>query len=116
MAELFYDGDADLSIIQSRVVAIIGFGSQGHLHVRNALPGAPLAAGPHMQRQRKLGTLLAPRTKLRPQFDMAVFQPLAGLFDVTQLGLVARHLGIRAVERSLRCVQSVTGGVMGAPR
>ncbi len=32
MAELFYDGDADLSIIQSRVVAIIGFGSQGHAH------------------------------------------------------------------------------------
>jgi ketol-acid reductoisomerase len=29
---LFYDGDADLSIIQSRVVAIIGFGSQGHAH------------------------------------------------------------------------------------
>ena len=32
MAELFYDGDADLSIIQNRVVAIIGFGSQGHAH------------------------------------------------------------------------------------
>jgi ketol-acid reductoisomerase len=32
VAELFYDGDADLSIIQSRVVAIIGFGSQGHAH------------------------------------------------------------------------------------
>jgi len=32
MAELFYDGDADLSIIQSRVVAVIGFGSQGHAH------------------------------------------------------------------------------------
>jgi ketol-acid reductoisomerase len=32
VAELFYDGDADLSIIQSRVVAIIGFGNQGHAH------------------------------------------------------------------------------------
>ena len=32
MAELFYDDDADLSIIQNRVVAIIGFGSQGHAH------------------------------------------------------------------------------------
>jgi len=32
VAELFYDGDADLSIIQSRIVAIIGFGSQGHAH------------------------------------------------------------------------------------
>ncbi len=32
MAELFYDDDADLSIIQNRVVAVMGFGSQGHAH------------------------------------------------------------------------------------
>ncbi|MBM3687787.1 MAG: ketol-acid reductoisomerase [Actinobacteria bacterium] len=32
MAELFYDADADLSIIQNRVVAIMGYGSQGHAH------------------------------------------------------------------------------------
>lgn len=31
-AEMFYDDDADLSIIQNRVVAIMGFGSQGHAH------------------------------------------------------------------------------------
>jgi len=32
VAELFYDADADLSIIQNRVVAIMGYGSQGHAH------------------------------------------------------------------------------------
>ena len=32
MAELFYDADADLSVIQNRVVAIMGYGSQGHAH------------------------------------------------------------------------------------
>ena len=32
MAELFYDDDADLSIIQDRKVAVIGYGSQGHAH------------------------------------------------------------------------------------
>src|SRR5690554_6075104 len=32
MAELYYDDDADLSIIQNRVVAVIGYGSQGHAH------------------------------------------------------------------------------------
>lgn len=32
MAELFYDDDADLSIIQGRKVAVLGFGSQGHAH------------------------------------------------------------------------------------
>lgn len=32
MAELFYDDDADLTIIQRRKVAVLGFGSQGHAH------------------------------------------------------------------------------------
>ncbi|MDK1476085.1 ketol-acid reductoisomerase [Streptomyces sp. 549] len=32
MAELFYDADADLSIIQGRKVAVLGYGSQGHAH------------------------------------------------------------------------------------
>ncbi len=32
MAEMFYDNDADLSIIQGRHVAVIGYGSQGHAH------------------------------------------------------------------------------------
>ena len=31
-AEIFYDDDADLSIIQGRTVAVIGYGSQGHAH------------------------------------------------------------------------------------
>jgi len=30
--EIFYDDDADLSIIQNRKVAVIGYGSQGHAH------------------------------------------------------------------------------------
>ena len=32
MAELFYDDDADLSVIQGRNVAVLGYGSQGHAH------------------------------------------------------------------------------------
>ena len=32
MAEMFYDDDADLSIIQGRNVAVLGYGSQGHAH------------------------------------------------------------------------------------
>jgi ketol-acid reductoisomerase len=32
VADLFYDDDADLTAIQNRVVAVIGYGSQGHAH------------------------------------------------------------------------------------
>jgi len=35
VAELFYDDDADLSVIQSKKVAVIGYGSQGHAHSLN---------------------------------------------------------------------------------
>ena len=31
-AEIFYEDDADLSLIQAKKVAVIGYGSQGHAH------------------------------------------------------------------------------------
>lgn len=35
MAKIYYNDDADLSIIQNRSVAVIGYGSQGHAHALN---------------------------------------------------------------------------------
>ena len=35
MATMFYDRDADLNLIKSRKVAVIGYGSQGHAHALN---------------------------------------------------------------------------------
>ena len=34
--KVYYEQDADLSLIQSKKVAVIGYGSQGHAHVLNA--------------------------------------------------------------------------------
>ena len=31
----YYDKDADLNIIKSKKVAVIGYGSQGHAHANN---------------------------------------------------------------------------------
>ena len=33
--QVYYDKDCDLSIIQGKKVAIIGYGSQGHAHANN---------------------------------------------------------------------------------
>jgi ketol-acid reductoisomerase len=35
MAKMYYDKDADLSLIQGKKVAIMGYGSQGHAHALN---------------------------------------------------------------------------------
>ncbi len=54
-ANIFYDEDADLAVIQGRKVAVIGYGSQGHAHalslrdsgvdVRVGLPGGSKSRG-----------------------------------------------------------------------
>lgn len=35
MAEIIYDDDANLAVIQGKKVAIVGYGSQGHAHAQN---------------------------------------------------------------------------------
>lgn len=35
MTEIYYDNDADIALIQSKKVAIVGYGSQGHAHAQN---------------------------------------------------------------------------------
>jgi len=35
MAKVYYDSDADLSYLQGKKIAVIGFGSQGHAHALN---------------------------------------------------------------------------------
>ena len=35
MPKIYYDNDADLSVLDGRRVAVIGYGSQGHAHALN---------------------------------------------------------------------------------
>ena len=33
--EVYYDKDANLEVLQNKVIAVIGYGSQGHAHANN---------------------------------------------------------------------------------
>jgi len=35
MANIYYDKDADLALLQGKTIGIIGYGSQGHAHSLN---------------------------------------------------------------------------------
>ena len=35
MAEMYYETDADLSVLEDKIIGIIGYGSQGHAHALN---------------------------------------------------------------------------------
>jgi len=48
MATLYYDKDADLSLLNGKTIAVIGYGSQGHAHALNAKDsGAKVIIGLH---------------------------------------------------------------------
>ena len=35
MPDMYYDKDADLSLLKDKTIGIIGYGSQGHAHAQN---------------------------------------------------------------------------------
>lgn len=48
MATMFYDKDADISLLNGKTIAVIGYGSQGHAHALNAKEsGAKVIVGLH---------------------------------------------------------------------
>ena len=52
---VYYDKDCDLSLIQSKKVAIIGFGSQGHAHAENLRDNGVSVVIGLAKRRQKLG-------------------------------------------------------------
>ena len=111
-AEMFYDDDADLSLIQGRKVAVIGYGSQGHAHALNLRDSGVdvrvglaegsksrakvVDAGPDTIVVEATGNVLKLEALLR------TLEPL-GVKELVQSGLVAIGRGSRSItDRSNR--------------
>jgi ketol-acid reductoisomerase len=97
-AEIFYDDDANLGVIQGRKVAVIGYGSQGHAHalslrdsgvdVRVGLPagsksrakaeeqGLPVLTPAEASAEADLIMILAPDTKQRAIYEQDILPNL----------------------------------------
>src|ERR1700694_1282901 len=100
-----------LALRQARVLP-----SEMCLGLGAALLGRARATPPHVRGWRERRALLAPGAQLREPLRMLVLQALARLFDMAQLRLEPRDLGVGGVERRLCCVQRVAGAVMRGTR
>ena len=107
MTEIFYDKDADLSIIQGKKVAVIGYGSQGHAHAQNLRDsGVEVVVG------------LKPDSKSKPKAEEAGFRVLtnaeaAAWADVVVIlapDQVQRHLYKDDVEPNLSAGNAILFG------
>ena len=114
MAEMFYDDDADLSLIQGKNVAVLGYGSQGHAHALNLRDsGVDVRVGlPEGSKSRAKVVDIAPDAVTIQAVGNAdklgdllrVLEPF-GIRELVQSGMVAIGRGSRSIsERNLRPV------------
>ncbi|NNF09924.1 MAG: ketol-acid reductoisomerase [Acidimicrobiia bacterium] len=86
MAEVFYEADADPSLILGKTVAVIGFGSQGHAHAMNlAESGVRVVVGLREESNRQ---------RQAKEADLEVMTPseAARLADVTMILVPDQHM------------------------
>jgi ketol-acid reductoisomerase len=99
MAKIFYDKDADLSLIRAKKVAIIGYGSQGHAHALNLRDsGVDVRVGLSAT-SKSVAKAKAAGLKVSPVAEAAAWADVVMLLvpDTTQAKLyreeVAPHMG-----------------------
>ena len=98
MAKMYYDSDADLSLIQAKKVAVIGYGSQGHAHALNLRDSGVSV---------KVGLPQASRSRARAQAaglevdEVAAVSKWADVIMVLVPDTTAARLYTEAIEPSL---------------
>ena len=90
---MYYDDDADLSLLDGKTVAIIGFGSQGHAHAQNLKDsGVSVVVGlrdgsSSAQKAKDAGLEVLPVADAASRGDVEHLQPVVlGLLDRARVG------------------------------
>ena len=52
MAKIYYQEDCNLSLLEGKTIAVIGYGSQGHAHALNAKESVFTKAANHGKKQK----------------------------------------------------------------
>jgi ketol-acid reductoisomerase len=79
MAQMYYDKDADLSLLKDKTIGVIGYGSQGHAHAQNLRDSgmkvlvAELAGSPGWKQAQDAG------------FQVGAAAEVAGLADIVMI-------------------------------
>src|SRR6202051_1918638 len=94
MAKTYYDHDADLSLIQAKKIAIIGYGSQGHAHALNLRDsGCSVCIGLHPESKTKQKPIAAGLT-VKSNRDAAAWADVIMLLapDTTQPAVYEKEI------------------------
>ena len=92
-AEVFYDDDADLSIIQGRTVAVLGYGSQGHAHALSLRD-----SGVDVRVGLPEGSKSRPKAEAAVQRELLLVKVRAPMADRTQVLQTAELFRARVVD------------------
>src|SRR3954470_18196712 len=94
MPQIYYDRDADLSLITQRKVAVLGYGSQGHAHALNLRDsgvdvrvGLPATSGSRARAQAEGLTVLEPGAACAWADVIMILVP-----DTAQAALYREHI------------------------
>ena len=82
--DVLYDNDADLSLIQGKKVAIIGYGSQGHAHALNLRDSGVDV---------RIGLAEGSRSRAKAEAELGDAFDIRGFHDTVLGGIASRRAG-----------------------
>jgi len=98
MAKIYYDKDADLTLLDGKVIGIVGYGSQGHAHAQNLRDGgcqvvvAEAEGSPGWQKAKEAGFKVLTAAEMAKEADIIVMLVPDNLHQDVYYGSIEKEL------------------------